>query len=174
MMSFRTAILLLSVITATAVAAPAHAEVKVGVVNIPLLMEQAPQAQAASKELEKRFSPREAELAAEREAIRKLEEQLQRDADVMAASRKAELEQQLRERSREYKRTADDFKEDLNIARNEALGNLQRDVVKAIGEIAEADKYDLVLTDNVIYASKRVDFTARVLERLKENFKGTP
>lgn len=157
----------LGVLTGTAAAA----ELKIGVVNIPRLMEQAPQAEAASKQLEKRFGPREAELISEREAIRKLEEQLKRDAAVMSAAQRSELEKEIRQRSREFKRASDDFKEDLNIARNEELGKLQRLIIKAIVEISERDNYDLVLTDNVIYASKRVDLTDQVLKRLNEMFK---
>jgi outer membrane protein len=173
MTAFLPRFLPVALIALLAWAGPAQSEVKVGVVNIPLLMDRAPQAEAASQELERRYAPREAELNTEREAIRKLEETLLRDADVMAASRKAELEAELRSRSREYKRAADDFKEDLNISRNEALGLLQREVVKAIGEIAKSENYDLVLTDNVVYASPSVDFTERVLERLQENFQAS-
>ncbi len=145
-------------------------DLKVGVVNIPKLMEQSPQAQSASKMLEKRFAPREAELTDQREAIRKLEEQLERDGDVMAASRRAELEREIRDRSRDFKRASDDFKEDLNIARNEELAKLQRQVLQAIVEISKQENYDLVLTDSVIYASQRVDFTGKVLEKLQERF----
>lgn len=145
-------------------------DLKVGVVNIPKLMEQSPQAQSASKVLEKRFAPREAELTDQREAIRKLEEQLERDGDVMAASRRAELEKEIRDRTRDFKRSSDDFKEDLNIARNEELAKLQRQVLQAIIEISKQEKYDLVLTDSVIYASQRVDFTGKVLEKLQELF----
>lgn len=145
-------------------------DLKVGVVNIPKLMEQAPQAQSASKMLEKRFGPREAELTDQREAIRKLEEQLERDGDVMAASKRADLEKEIRDRSRDFKRSSDDFKEDLNIARNEELAKLQRQVLQAIVEISKQEDYDLVLTDSVIYASQRVDFTGKVLEKLQELF----
>lgn len=157
----------LAVLAGTAAAA----ELKIGVVNIPRLMEQAPQAEAASKQLEKRFGPREAELTSEREAIRKLEEQLKRDAAVMSAAKRSELEKEIRDRAREFKRASDDFKEDLNIARNEELGKLQRQIIKAIVDLSEQEQYDLVLTDNVIYASKRVDLTDQVLKRLNEMFK---
>lgn len=148
-------------------------DLKVGVVNIPKLMEQSPQAQSASRVLEKRFAPREAELTDQREAIRKLEEQLERDGDVMAASKRADLEKEIRDRSRDFKRSSDDFKEDLNIARNEELAKLQRQVLQAIVEISKKEKYDLVLTDSVIYASQRVDFTGKVLEKLQELFEST-
>lgn len=135
-------------------------------------MRQVPQAEAANKRPEQRFAPRDSELANDREAIRKLEEELRRDGNVMAANRRAELERDIRDRSREFKRASEDFKEDLNIVRNEGLGKLQRQIIQAIAEIAEKEQYDQVLTDNVIFARKRVDFTETVLGRLKEIFQG--
>lgn len=164
------AILALVVLVGFALPGMAAAEVKIGVVNIARIMEQAPQAEAASKLLEKRFSQRDASLSEERDAIRKLEEQLQRDGDVMAANKRAELEKEVRERGREYKRSFDNFKEDVNIARNEELAKLQKQVLQAIAEIAEKEQYDLIVTENVVYASKRVDLTEKVLARLKEMF----
>ena len=148
-------------------------DVKIGVVDIPKLMEQAPQAQHASSVLEKRFAEREAKLSEEREAIRKLEEQLKRDGDVMAASKKTSLEKEIRDRTRDFKRSWDNFKEDLNIARNEELGKLQREVIKAIIEVSKSERYDLVVTENVIYASDRVDITDKVLARLKDLFQAS-
>jgi outer membrane protein len=150
--------------------AAAEEELRIGFVNIPKLMDQSPQKQAAGAMLEKRFAPRDAELADQREAIRKLEEQLERDGAVMAASKRADLEKEIRERTRDFKRSSDDYKEDVNIARNEELAKLQRDVLEAIVEISRQEDYDLVLADSVIFASKRVDFTDQVLEYLRKQF----
>lgn len=170
MRRFLQAVLAVVAVAGLGLSGVAAAEVKIGVVNVARIMEQAPQAEAASKQLEKRFSQRDAALGAERDAIRKLEEQLQRDGDIMAPGKRAELEKEVRERGREFKRSYDNFKEDVNIARNEELAKLQKQVLQAIAEIAEREQYDLIVTENVVYASKRVDLTEKVLGRLKEMF----
>jgi outer membrane protein len=144
----------------------AWAESKIGAVNINKLMENAPQAKSASESMKSRFSKRESDLLAEREAIRKLEEQYKKDADVMAQADKEGLERKIRERLREFKRTSDSFTEDFSLARNEVLNKIQSDVYKAIVEIAEKDGYDIIVSESVLYASKRVDVTDKVLERL--------
>lgn len=143
-------------------------EARVAFVNINFVMEQSPQAEAALSALEKEFSPRDAELVAERDALRQMQERLERDADVMGAEQRAELERNFRNRSREFKRAQDMFSEDLNVRRNEELGRLQRLVQNVILEIAQQEKYDLVVTErNVLFASERINITEKVLERLK-------
>ena len=77
------------------------------------------------------------------------------------------MEQHLRDKLRDYKRDSDNFTEDFNMARNEALDRLQSDVYKAIVNVAEKEKYDLVLSESVLYASGRMDITNKVLLELK-------
>lgn len=162
------AVVALSVVGAQAALA---ADLLIGVVNIPKLLEQSPQKAAADRILEERFGPRAGELKAEGEALKRLEERLETDGPTMSAAQKAELERELRDRSREFKRAQDNFREDLNFARNEEYGKVQRAVLQAIVQISEESNYDLVLTENVIYASERVDITDQVLQRLRETFK---
>lgn len=142
----------------------AFAETKIGSVNISTLMQDAPQARVATDKLKASFSEREQAILAEREEIRNLE-----DTDVSALSRvEAEtLELKIRERKRELQRTSDVFTEDFSLARNEALKSIQEEVYDAIVMVAERDQYDLILSESVLYASKRVDITGLVLERLK-------
>jgi len=149
------------------------AEARVAFVNINFIMERSPQAEAALSALEKEFSPRDAELVAERDALRQMQERLERDADVMGAEQRAELERNFRNRSREFKRAQDMFSEDLNVRRNEELGRLQRLVQNVILEIAQQERYDLVLTErNVLFASERINITDKVLERLRQQGQG--
>ncbi len=146
------------------------ADSRIAAVNINKLMEEAPQAKSASEAIKNKFAGRERELIAERDAIRKLEEQYNRDKDVVSKSEREKLEQDVREKLREFKRKSDSFTEDFTLARNEALNKLQSDVYKAIVDVAEKENFDLVVSESVLYASKRVDVTDKVLARLKEQY----
>jgi outer membrane protein len=148
-------------------------EARVAFVNINFIMEQSPQAEAALEALEREFSPRDAELVAERDALRQMQERLERDADVMGAEQRAELERTFRNRSREFKRAQDMFSEDLNARRNEELARLQRVVQNVILELAQQERYDVVVTErNVLFASERINITDKVLEKLREVHRG--
>jgi len=164
---FITAIVVSTAIFLAGIQTTLAADLMIGVVNVPKLLEQSPQKAAADKALEDRFGSRANDLRAEGEVLKKLEERYETDGPTMSAAQKAELERELRERGRELKRAQDNFRDDLNFARNEEYGKVQRDVLQAIVKVSEDGKYDLVLTENVVYASQRVDITDKVLQQLR-------
>ena len=144
------------------------AETKIGFVNMAEIMEKSPQADAARKALEKEFSSRDKKLTAVRDEILKLEETLKQDGAIMSDSRRADLEKQITNRKREYNRQQDELREDFNIRRNEELGKLQKNVHEVIIGVAKSEKYDLVVTQPVLFASSRIDLTERVLQELQK------
>ena len=143
------------------------AEVKVGFVNTAKLMEEAPQAQDASKQMETEFAPREKELISLQREIKQMEDKLTRDGAVMSESERNKAERELLNQKRDLKRSQDEFREDLNIRRNELLARLQKELNDAIVALAKEDGYDLVLFEGVVFASDRIDITDAVLERLR-------
>jgi outer membrane protein len=142
------------------------ADLKIGFVNIPAVLEKAPQAEKAKKRLEQKFSPRDKQLVAQQKEIQGMEEKLAKDASVMSDSEKANLEKDIMNKKRDAKRSQQEFSEDFNASRNEELGKLQRRIVEAVRNIAKDDEYDLLLTDGVIYAKDQFDITAQVQKKL--------
>jgi outer membrane protein len=67
-------------------------EVKIGVVNIPLLMEQAPQARVAMEALDEEFQPRQREIVARQTEFQELTEKVQRDLAVMGETERRNAE----------------------------------------------------------------------------------
>ncbi|MDD1631429.1 MAG: OmpH family outer membrane protein [Methylococcaceae bacterium] len=148
------------------VANVSYADLKVGFVNIPAVLEKAPQAEKAKKRLEQKFSPRDKQLVAQQKEIQSMEEKLTKDASVMSDSEKANLEKDILNKKRDAKRSQQEFSEDFNASRNEELGKLQRRIVEAVRAIAKDEDYDLLLTDGVIYAKDQIDITAQVQKKL--------
>jgi outer membrane protein len=142
------------------------AELKIGFVNVPKVLEKAPQAESAKKRLEKEFSPRDKSLVSQQKEIQTLEEKMTKDAAVMSESERRNLEKDVANKQREAKRAQQEFSEDFNLRRNEELGKLQRKIVEVIRALAKEDGYDLLLTDGVIFAAEQLDVTAQVQKRL--------
>ncbi len=147
------------------------ADLKVGFVNAARVIEEAPQAEAARSSLEKEFAPRDRQLVALQKSIKSQEEKFERDAAVMSEAELVDLKRDIKRKKREIQRAQDEFKEDFNIRRNEVLAQLQREAVEAIRALAEKEKYDLILSDGVLFAGKRVDITQAVLGQLRADFK---
>ena len=146
------------------------AELKIGFVNAPKVLEQAPQAEAAQKALQKEFSPRDKAIVDEQKEIRKLEDKLSRDGVIMSESERRKMERDIISRKRDLKREQDEFREDLNIRRNEAFEKIRNIIRDAINEIAKKEKYDLIVGEGVIYANDKIDITDKVVGRLKQEF----
>jgi outer membrane protein len=150
------------------IANASYADLKIGFVNIPAVLEKAPQAEKAKKRLEEKFSPRDKQLVAQQKEIQTLEEKMSRDSAVISDTERSNLERDILNKKRDAKRSQQEFSEDFNASRNEELGKLQRRIIEAIREIAKDQKFDLLLTDGVIYASEQIDVTAQVQQKLSK------
>lgn len=161
--------LVLFLLMENAVAADAPS---IAFVNTPQVLEQAPQAEAVRQTLKSEFSARDTALVAEQQKIKQLEERLNRDGLTMSAEQQRQLEREILSQTRELKRSRDEFAEDFNIRRNEELAKMQQEIARSIVALAKEMGYDLILESGVIYASERVDITAKVIDRLKQDFTG--
>ncbi|MEX1267036.1 MAG: OmpH family outer membrane protein [Woeseia sp.] len=152
-------------------AMPAAAqELKVGVVNVPLLMDRAPQTKAAMDALEEEFAPRQREILAKQKEYQDLSEKVQRDVAVMGEVERRNAERDLRDLQREVQRLQTEFREDLNLRRNEELGNLQRALLKEVQDYAQTAGFDLIVGDGVLYASNAINVTELVLRAVEANY----
>ena len=145
-------------------------EVKIGVVNIQQLMEQAPQSRVAMEALDEEFQPRQREIVARQTELQELNDKVQRDLAVMGETERRNAEKELRDLQREVTRLRNEFGEDLNLRRNEELGILQRSLLKEVQDYAQAAGYDLVVGDGVLFASSAVNITENVLRAMEANF----
>lgn len=148
-------------------------ELKIGVVNVPVLMDRAPQTRAAMDALQEEFAPRQREFAAKAKQLEDLTAKFQKDASVMGESERREMEKQVRDLQREVARMQNEFQEDLNLRQNEELGNLQRTLLVEVNEYAQKEGYDLIVGDGVLFASSAVNITQQVLQALEANYNAT-
>ena len=142
-------------------------ELKVGFVNSAMLLDKAPQAEAARVQLEKEFSSRERDLVENQKAAQSIEQKLAKDGATMSEAERSRQERELNRRMRELQRQQVEFRDDLNLRKNEELAKLQRTVFQVINVMAKTEEYDLILSDGVVFAGANVDITNRVLERLQ-------
>jgi outer membrane protein len=155
-------------------AMPVHAQqLKIGVVNIPLLMDRAPQTKAAMDALQEEFAPRQREFLAKQKEYEDLAGKVQKDVAVMGETERRNAEKNLRDLQREVTRLQTEFREDLNLRQNEELGILQRSLLKEVQDYAQQEGYDLVVGDGVLYASTAVNITEEVLRTVEANFQAT-
>ncbi len=151
----------------------AAAEVKVGFVDVRKVMELAPQSEEARNSIEKEFAPRDRELLQQQKEVRTLEDRLVKNAAVLSEVERQRKETDIRASKRELRRAQDEFREDLNLRRSQELSKIQQTAREVIQKFAKAEKYDLIVSEGVVFAGKRVDITDKILERLRADFKSS-
>jgi outer membrane protein len=148
-------------------AAPAWADLKVGVVNYAKLMQESPQAKAAQDALRGEFAGKQKDLQTQQAALKSKEDSLQRDSATMSADQRSQAERDLRDGNRELQLKVQQYQDDFNARQNEELSKLQKTLVEEVQNFAQGQKFDLVLADGVIFAAPVLDVTPQVLSALQ-------
>ncbi|MCK5523510.1 MAG: OmpH family outer membrane protein [Thiomargarita sp.] len=143
------------------------AELKIGFVNAIRVMEKAPQVKHANRRLEREFAPKQRRLASAKQGIRKKEERFAKNSAIMSDAEVRKSSREIRDTKRDFKRQQEEFREDYNTRRTEELEKIQKVITKVIQDLAKRESYDFILSDGVIWASKRVDLTNKVLNKLR-------
>ena len=146
-------------------AAPAAAE-KIGFVNTERIMRESAPAQRAQKKIEGEFMKRDQELTRLAEQIKRMQEDVEKNAVTMAEAQRRVKERELGDADRDFQRKRREFQEDLNQRRNEELAQVLEQANRAIRAIAEQDKYDIIFQD-AVYANPRIDLTEKVIKALE-------
>jgi len=143
------------------------AELKIGFVDQERITRESAPADRASKQLEKEFAPRAQEIQRREGQIKTLQGQLEKDALTMSESDRRTKGQELGRLTLDFQRMQREYREDLNLRRNQELGALFERANRVIRQIAEAEKYDLVLQE-AVYRNPKIDITDRVLKALSD------
>ena len=147
-------------------AAAQTAEMKIGYVNTEKVFRDSQLAVKAQKKLEKEFQNREQDIQKLVKQARDLQAFLEKEGLTLSEAERGQKQKDLANLSRDLQHDQRAFREDLNQRKNEEFASVQERARKVIMEIAEKEKYDLIL-ENVVHASPRVDITDRVLKSLE-------
>lgn len=146
----------------------AGAELKIGFIDQERVTRESAPAERASKQLEKEFAPRAQELQRREAQIKTVQGELAKDALTMTESDRRAKEQELGRLTLDFQRMQREYREDLNLRRNQELGALFERANRVIRQIAEAEKYDLILQE-AVYRNPKLDITDKVLKALADS-----
>ena len=142
-------------------------EYKIGFVNTERVFREAAPAKRAQQKLEREFAARNAELAKTEKQGRDLQTELERENVTLPEAQRREKERQLADISRDFQRKQREIREDLNLRRNEELASVQERATRVINQIAEQEKFDLIIQE-AVFASSRIDITEKVIKALAD------
>ena len=148
------------------VCAPVQAqEFRIGFVSTDRIFKEASTAKAAQAKLEQEFSKREKDLTDQTASLKSMVDKLQVEAPSLSEAQRLNRQKELTDQDRELQRKRRGFQEDLNARKNEELQQVVASTNKVIKQIAETEKYDLVIQD-AVYVNPKHDMTDKVLKIL--------
>lgn len=143
------------------------AELKIGLVNTEKLLRESAPAQRAFKKLEREFAARQADVERVAKKFRDQSAAFEKEQLTLNDADRRNKQRELEVLSRDLQRAQRELREDENLRRNEELAGLQERLQKTIQQIAESEKFDLILQE-AVYVSARIDITDRVLKALAD------
>jgi len=140
-------------------------EFRIGFISTDRIFREANTAKAAQTKLEQEFSRREKELMDLGNTLKTNSEKLEREAPTLSEAQRVARQRQLSEQDREFQRKRREFQEDLNARKNEEFQLVLERANRVVRQVAEAEKYDLVLQE-AVYINPKHDITEKVIRQL--------
>ena len=140
-------------------------EFKMGFVNTERIFREAASAKQAQAKLEQEFSRREKDLMDAGNALKAASEKLEREAPTLSESQRNARQKQLVEQDRDFQRKRREFQEDLNARKNEEQQVVVERANRAVKQVAESEKYDVIFQE-AVYVNPKHDITDKVIKAL--------
>ena len=141
---------------------------KVGVVDTERVLRESAPAMRAESKIEKEFSGRDQEIKKLLKQAKELQSVLDNDDGKLSDTERRNKERELSAMNVDLQRMQREFREDLNLRKNEELAIVLEQANKAIQAIAESEKYDLILQE-AVYRNPKIDITDLVIKHLADN-----
>jgi outer membrane protein len=144
-------------------------DVKIGVVDVQRVLEQAPQVKKINDQLEKEFKSRQADLEKEQKKLQDEFAKLEKNQAVMNAAERGKKEEALRRQQRDLRLKGEDFQQDANAQQNLKMQQFFEQLAQTVNQVAKDEQLDLVLQqDGLPYVSDKLDITPQVVDALKK------
>ncbi len=153
-------------------AAPAKPTFLVGVVDAERVLADSVPGQKARESLNTFMKNRQALIELEEKELRRLEEELGRQASVLSANAKKEREEQFRRRVVEYQQKANELNREVQEKQKEVFEGFRDQVERVSARVAHQLGLLMVLEKGkgspTIYSDASLDITPKVIEELNK------
>lgn len=164
----RARLILLSLVALFATNGMAQTQGRVGYVNLERILRDSAPAIRAQKKIEQEFAKRDQELGKMSDQLKRQQETLEKNAVTLSESERSKRERDFADLNREFLRKQREAREDFNQRRNEELSGVIERANRAVKQIAEAEKFDVIFQE-AVWASPRIDITDKVIKALDDS-----
>jgi outer membrane protein len=138
---------------------------RIGFVNTDRIFRESAPAKASQTKLEQEFAKREKELVDMGNTLKTASDRFERDAPTLSETQRNTRQKQLVDQDRDFQRKRREFQEDLNTRKNEEFQQVLERANRVVRQVAESEKYDLVLQE-AVYINPKHDITEKVIKAI--------
>jgi outer membrane protein len=154
---------------AAAVTALGAAAQDIGFVNMERILQESALGRAAQARLEERFGDRQRPLAEEEQAIRRLQQTLERDKPLMSRAQVEKKQQEIKERIQTFEEQVGELQREIMQVQQEEGNKILEPARKSVISIAEERKLSAVFEATqagLLYLGEDDDITEAVIKRM--------
>ena len=167
-------ILSLALVAMVLVAAPAYADLKIGVFNAQAVALDSEPAKAAQKKMQGQFGTEKNQLEKQAQDLQKEGQSLQAQSAALSPQARQEKQTGFMRKVREHEEKSRDFARKVQMSEDQIRQSMGRFIFQAAEAVAKQKGLDLILdgaSGSVIYAEKSMDVTKEMLAEVNKQFK---
>jgi outer membrane protein len=142
--------------------------IRIGVVDVQLVLNQSERGKAAKQKLDQEMAARQKDLDTKQQEVMKLQADFEKQAPLLSEQAKREKSEAIQRRIRDVRRMAEDANREIDKRVREAEMDVTREIFAIIHEYGKDQGYTLILTPDprtVAYSSSTVDITPEIIKR---------
>lgn len=158
---------LLAMIAVALVGAKAHADVKIGYVDMQKAIQSTKDGKKAKKELETEFEKRKKALQTKEADLKKQGEELEKKAMVLSDDVRAKKQKEFQQNMMEFQQTVQKNQQEIQQQERKLTEPILKKLQAVIEEMAKKDSYTVILEkreNGVLWAQKDLDITDQVVK----------
>lgn len=144
-------------------------DIKIGVLNMQKLQSEAPQIKEIMSRLQKRFEEPGQNLSKLAKEIQNEEKDLKQNEVLMSAAKLKQAREALVEKVKSFREQEVNLNKEMQTMRNQELAVFNGKVNQMLEQLAKKEKFDLILTEGIVFVSDKLDITDKLLAQLKKD-----
>lgn len=150
----------------------AFADIKIGLVDKQVLVQESLYAKNVHEKMRKEFSARQESLISREKELMSKYEALERDRAVISEAELSKKERELAKMKQSLQEESETFQQDVMQRQEKEGAAFEKVVSEVLAEIAKEEKLDLVLQQQVaLFTNRKADYTYKALQALDKRYK---
>ncbi len=143
------------------------AEAKIGYVDLQKALNTSEAGKAAKEKIAKTVKDYEGTVDARQKELRRLKEELEKQAMLLSEEARAAKEREYQQKLRDFQRFTKDIQDELQQKDADFTRQILEELLKVIREVGEKEGFTLILEQtesSILFADPKVDLTDRIIK----------